>query len=288
MVDAKKLQTPLRAGVMGWPVDHSLSPKVHGFWLRQFGLAGDYIRIPVKPQDFCDRLKNLKKDGFIGGNVTVPHKQTALAQVDEADPLAQRIGAVNTIIVREDGTLYGLNTDGFGFLENLYQGHATFKAKTGPAVILGAGGAARAVIVALLEAGAPEIRLLNRTKARANQLAEEFSGLGSGKIIVGEWDNRSDYLNDANLLVNTTTLGMKGQQPLTIDLEVLPKTALVNDIVYVPLETDLLARARARGNPVVDGLGMLLHQARPGFEAWFGRMPDVSDALRAFVLSEQS
>lgn len=274
-----------RAGVMGWPVDHSLSPRVHGFWLKQYGISGEYVRVPVAPENFAEKLKNLQTDGFAGVNVTVPHKEAALAAVDEVHPLARRIGAVNTVVVRADGSLYGFNTDGFGFLENLKAGCADFDAKSGPAVILGAGGAARAVIAALLDAGAPEIRLLNRTKARAEHLVDELSGIGSATLIVGEWDDRGEYLHGASLLANTTTLGMKGQHPLDLDLSALPTTAVVNDIVYAPLETDLLARARARSNPTVDGLGMLLHQARPGFEAWFGRLPDVTDALRTHVLA---
>lgn len=274
----------MRAGVMGWPVDHSLSPKVHGFWLKQYGIAGEYLRLPVAPDDFVRTLKNLAADGFVGANVTVPHKETALLSVDEVHPLARRIGAVNTVVVREDGSLYGSNTDGFGFLENLKAGCAGFDAAEGPAVVLGAGGAARAVVVTLLDAGAPEIRLLNRTRERAEQLAQELSGIGTGSITVGEWDRRDQHLDGATLLTNTTTLGMQGQRALELDLAALPISALVNDIVYAPLETDLLARARARGNQVVDGLGMLLHQARPGFEAWFGRLPEVTDALRAHVL----
>ncbi|MBL4614550.1 MAG: shikimate dehydrogenase [Magnetovibrio sp.] len=277
--------TPLiRAGVMGWPVGHSLSPKVHGFWLNQYGIGGEYLRLAVSPKDFVGTLKNLHADGFAGANITVPHKEIALASVDEVHPLAQRIGAVNTVVVRVDGSLYGFNTDGFGFLENLKAGCAAFDASNGAAVILGAGGAARAVVVALLDAGAPEVRLLNRTRERAERLASDLSGLGSGTITVGDWQRRADYLEGAALLANTTTLGMQGQHVLDLDLSALPISALVNDIVYAPLETDLLARARARGNAVVDGLGMLLHQARPGFEAWFGRLPDVSDALRAHIL----
>jgi len=284
-VSAKTAPAPfLRAGVMGWPVDHSLSPKVHGFWLQQYGIKGEYIRIPVAPQDFAKKLKALKADGFAGVNVTVPHKQAALLAVDEIHPLAQRIGAVNTVVVREDGSLFGFNTDGFGFLENLKAGFQGFDASAGPAVVLGAGGAARAVIAALLDAGAPEVRILNRTKERAEDLAKDLRGVGSGSIVVGDWERRGDFLQDAALLTNTTTLGMHAQRPLDMDLTALPQSALVNDIVYVPLQTDLLARAAARGNPTVDGLGMLLHQARPGFEAWFGRLPDVTDALRAYVL----
>lgn len=274
-----------RAGVMGWPVDHSLSPRVHGFWLQHYGIPGEYVRIPVAPEHFVAKLRALPQDGFIGANVTVPHKEAALKNVDDAHPLARRIGAVNTIKVQDDGSLYGFNTDGFGFLENLKAGYAGFDATCGPAVLLGAGGAARAILAALLDAGAPEIRLLNRTRERAEQLAADLTGLGQGDIIVGAWEQRKDHLEGAALLANTTTLGMKDQRPLDLDISALPADAVVNDIVYAPLETDLLARARARGNPVVDGLGMLLHQARPGFEAWFGRMPDVTQDLRAHVLS---
>jgi len=270
---------------MGWPVDHSLSPRVHGFWLKSYGIQGEYVRIPVAPEDFTAKLKSLPDEGFAGANVTVPHKEAALLAVDEVHPLAQRIGAVNTVVVQDDGSLFGLNTDGFGFLENLKAGSAGFDATNGPAVVLGAGGAARAVVVALLDAGVPEVRLLNRTQSRAEQLADELNGIDTGSIVVGDWDLRADHLDGAALLTNTTTLGMKGQHPLDLNLTALPQTALVNDIVYAPLETDLLARARARGNPVVDGLGMLLHQARPGFEAWFGRLPEVSDELRAHVLA---
>jgi len=270
---------------MGWPVDHSLSPKVHGFWLREYGIEGEYIRIPVAPEDFPAKLRALQVDGFAGCNVTVPHKEAALAGVDEVDPQALRIGAVNTIKVREDGSLYGFNTDGFGFLENLSQGCAGFDARRGPAVVLGAGGAARAVVVSMLDAGAPEVRLINRTRERAEHLALELKNLGLKNITVGDWDERDNLLSEAALLVNTTTLGMQGQRPLDLNLDALPLDALVNDIVYVPLDTDLLRRAKARGNSAVDGLGMLLHQARPGFEAWFGRLPDVSEALRSSVLA---
>ena len=274
-----------RAGVMGWPVDHSLSPVVHGYWLDQLQVRGEYVHIPVPPEEFEAKLRNLKTDGFVGANVTVPHKEAALAAVDNAHPLAQRIGAVNTVVVFEDGTLYGFNTDGFGFLENLKAGHEGFDPADGPAVILGAGGAARAVVAALLDAGAPEVRILNRTRERAEEVAADVEQSGSGEIIVGDWHGRADYLDGAHLLANTTTLGMKGQRELELDLSCLPKTALVNDIVYAPLMTDLLGRAQARGNPVVDGLGMLLHQARPGFESWFGPMPDVTDDLRKKVLA---
>ena len=218
--------------------------------------------------------------GFRGVNVTVPHKEAALAAVDEADALARRIGAVNTIVVGADGKLTGTNTDGFGFLENLKAGAPEWNAASGPAVVLGAGGAARAVVVALIDAGAPEIILVNRTRERAEKIAADLGG----PLTVCDWDDRAAVLAGANLLVNTTTLGMTGKAPLDLSLEALPDTALVNDIVYAPLETDLLAAARAWGNPAVDGLGMLLHQARPGFEAWFGVAPEVTPDLRARIL----
>lgn len=282
----KSSRALIRAGVMGWPVDHSLSPKVHGFWLRQYGINGDYIRIPVKPEDFSEKVRSLRIDGFVGCNITVPHKEAALVAVDELDPQAVRIGAVNTIQVRDDGTLYGFNTDGFGFLENLNHGHPGFDVTKGPVMVLGAGGAARAVVVTLLDAGAPEVRLCNRTRERAEHLASDLNALGLNNIVVENWQDRNAALSEVALLVNTTTLGMHGQHPLALDLDALPKDALVTDIVYTPLETDLLKRAKARGNPVVDGLGMLLHQARPGFAAWFGPLPEVSDELRAYVLAE--
>lgn len=274
-----------RAGVMGWPVDHSLSPVLHGYWLKAYGIAGEYVRIPVAPDDFAEKVRALGDEGFAGCNVTVPHKEAALKVVDEADDQSRRIGAVNTIKVREDGSLFGFNTDGFGFLENLRQGHPGFNATRGPAVVLGAGGAARAVVAALLDAGAPEVRLLNRTLERARDLAVDLAGTGMGTLTVADWDSRAGALEGAALLVNTTTLGMTGKPPLEIDLHDLPGDAVVNDIVYAPLETDLLANARARGNPTVDGLGMLLHQARPGFQAWFGPLPEVTADLRAHVLA---
>ena len=270
----------IRAGVMGWPVAHSLSPRVHGYWLKQHAIAGEYVRMAVESENFSAALRALQDDGFAGCNVTVPHKEAALTCVDEVHPLAARIGAVNTVVVKDNGALYGMNTDGYGFLENLRHTHSGFNAARGPAVVLGAGGAARAIIVTLLDAGATEVRLVNRTLARAEELAVELAGMGMGTLTVAPWTSRADALDGAALLVNTTTLGMQGKPPLDLDLSDLPEDALVNDIVYAPLETSLLARARKRGNPVVDGLGMLLHQARPGFEAWFGPLPDVTDDLR--------
>lgn len=286
MLDHPRSQNLSRAGVMGWPVEHSLSPRVHSYWLRHYGITGEYVHVSVPPEDFVAQLHVLGANGFRGVNITVPHKEAALMAVDEAHPFAKRIGALNTVVVRADGTLYGFNTDGFGFLENLRQNSAGFNPASGPAVVFGAGGAARAVIAALLEAGSPEIRVLNRTLKRAEKLVADLTMTGEGVLNVVPWKNRSESLDGAVLLVNTTILGMKGQPSLEVNLDVLPLQALVNDIVYTPLETNLLARARARANPVVDGLGMLLHQARPGFEAWFGRMPEVTPDLRRYVLAE--
>jgi shikimate dehydrogenase len=272
-----------RAGVIGWPVDHSRSPKLHGFWLQQHGLSGRYDKLPVPPEDLAAFMADLPKEpGFRGINVTIPHKVAVLPYLAQVDPVARRIGAVNTITVQPDGSLHGSNTDAFGFLENLnMDAPAGWSATAGPAALLGAGGAARAIIVALLDAGVPEIRLLNRSRDKADALAAEFGP----RIIPADWDERAGALGGASLLVNTTSLGMAGQPALDLALDDLPADALVNDIVYSPLETDLLARARARGNPVVDGLGMLLHQGRPGFEAWFGVAPAVTPELRAAVLA---
>lgn len=272
----------LIAGVMGWPVGHSRSPLLHGFWLRQYGIDGAYVPLAVPPDRAEQAIRALPAMGFRGCNVTIPHKEVAFRIVDRLDSSARRIGAVNTIIVAPDGTLEGRNTDGFGFWENLISSApATWSVTRGPSVVLGAGGAARAVVVALLDAGAPEIRLLNRTQARAAEIAAD---LGDPRIKVSPWDGRDAALDDAVLLVNSTSQGMNGYPPLELDLSALPLDAIVTDIVYVPLVTPLLATASARGNPVVDGLGMLLHQARPGFHAWFGTDPQVTDDLRRFVL----
>lgn len=273
--------TTLKAGVMGWPVDHSRSPALHGFWLKTLGIDGSYVRLPVKPEDLAKALRDLPALGFAGVNLTVPHKEAAMVLVDEISPEARRIGAVNTVFVAADGRLKATNTDGYGFITNLKTGAPRFKPAAGPAVVLGAGGAARAICVALQDAGVPEICIINRTSARAENLAAALNG----PFTVAAWSERGARLKNANLLVNTTTLGMKGQDPLDIDLAFLPVTATVNDIVYVPLETPLLAAARARGNPVVDGLGMLLYQAQPGFEGWFGKRPEVTPELRAYVLA---
>jgi shikimate dehydrogenase len=269
------------ACVIGWPVGHSRSPRLQGFWLEKYGIDGAYVPLPVRPDDFADALRMLPKLGFAGANVTVPHKEQAARLVDRLEPFAKRVGAVNTIIVGADGSLEGRNTDGFGFIANLKAGAPTWNPRSGPALVLGAGGAARAICAALLDEGVPEIRLVNRSQERAHQLAEEIGG--AFRIL--PWDEREAAAEGAGLLVNTTTLGMNGAPALEMRLDALPSSALVTDIVYAPLETDLLCRANERGHPVVDGIGMLLHQARPGFAAWFGRMPDVTDELRAFVLA---
>ena len=269
----------LRAGVMGWPVGHSLSPRLHGYWLAELGIDGTYEALPVDAENFPSELKSLAGRGFRGVNVTVPHKEAALAAVDEADGQTRRIGAVNTVVVEDDGTLSGSNTDGFGFIENLRSNPGGWSAPAGPAVMIGAGGAARAIAAALVDGGAPELRLVNRTLSKAHAIARDIGG----PIEAFPWEERESVLDGALLLVNATTLGMAGGQPLALDLTALPADALVTDIVYTPLTTPLLSRAAARGNPTRDGLGMLLHQARPGFAAWFGVEPRVTDALRAHV-----
>lgn len=275
----------LLAGVIGWPVAHSRSPRLHGYWLQTHGIDGAYLPLAVAPERLDDALRGLIGLGFRGANVTVPHKQAVMARCDRVTDTARRIGAVNTLIVGGDGTLSGDNTDAYGFMENLRREGGDIDPGTGGAVVLGAGGAARAVCVALLDAGMARIVLLNRTRARADALAAD---LGDDRLQVGAWDDRDRLLAGAGVLVNTTALGMVGQPPLEISLAALPITALVTDIVYAPLETPLLAAARARGNPVVDGLGMLLHQARPGFQAWFGHDPVVDADLRRFVLEDRS
>ncbi|MCC7271488.1 MAG: shikimate dehydrogenase [Alphaproteobacteria bacterium] len=267
------------AGVMGWPVGHSRSPRLHGFWLDRYGIDGAYVPMAVRPERVVEAVRALPILGFAGCNLTVPHKELVLSALDNVEPLARRIGAVNTVVVGPDGSLDGANTDAFGFVESLREAIPGWRGERGPAMVIGAGGAARAVVAALQDAGAPEIRLANRTAARAAALAADLGG-----VTLVDWTDRAAALAGAALLVNATTQGMAGQAPLDLDLEHLPTSAVVTDIVYVPLETPLLAAAGARGNPVVDGLGMLLHQARPGFERWFGYAPEVTAELRRFVL----
>ena len=269
------------AGVVGWPVAHSRSPRLHGYWLDLHGIDGAYVPLGVQPEHFADTLITLARLGFAGMNVTLPHKEAALAAVDEADADARRIGAVNTIVIRGDGSLFGTNTDARGFIANLCEQAPAWRASAAPAVMLGAGGAARAAAVALLDAGVPRLCIVNRTARRAEVLA---ATLGE-KASVAPWRDRHRGLVGAGLLVNTTSLGMEGHDVLDLDLGALPRDAVVHDIVYAPLETQLLATARARGHVVVDGLGMLLHQARAGFAAWFGVEPEVTPALRKFMVA---
>jgi shikimate dehydrogenase len=273
------------AGVMGWPVAHSRSPLIHSHWIAQYGLRGAYVPLPVQPDTLEQALRALPVLGFAGCNLTIPHKIAAIDIVDALEPLAQRIGAANTIVVRPDGSLLGRNTDAFGFIANLREAQPEWRADAGPAVVLGAGGAARAVLAGLLDAGAAEVRICNRTLETAQQLAYDFAGWGTAQLHVIPWTDRHSALEGAALLVNTTSQGMQGQTPLDIQLDALPATALVTDIVYSPLQTPLLQAAAARGNPTAQGLGMLIHQARPAFEAWFGVLPQTTPALWAAVIA---
>ena len=269
------------AGVIGWPIGHSKSPLIHHHWLHEHGIDAVYGAFPVPPGRMPEAVRGLAALGLAGANVTVPHKEAALLASDHPDALARRIGAANTLVVREDGSVAATNTDVFGFLENLRQGAPDWSPAAGPALVVGAGGAARAVIVGLLDGGVPQILLTNRTHARAEALAAEFGA----RIAIVDWDRRDDAVADAHTIVNTTAAGMHGQPTLDLSLERISPAALVTDLVYAPLETPLLAEARARGVATVDGLGMLLHQARPAFQAWFGVLPEVDAALRALVLA---
>jgi len=272
------------AGIMGWPVSHSRSPALHNFWLEQNGIDGAYVPLPVPPERLEQALRALPALGFRGCNLTIPHKRDALDIVDRVDPMARRVGAINTVIVAPDGSLEGRNTDIFGFRESLREAVPEWEPAAGSAVVLGAGGASRAVIAALVEERAPSVRLVNRTVGRAEAVARDLAAPQTD-ISVRPWSERAAALDGAALLVNTTSLGMSGEAALAIDLSALPREAIVMDIVYVPLETPLLAAARQRGHRVVDGLGMLLHQGRPGFEAWFGTAVRATRELRAAILT---
>lgn len=270
-----------RAFVVGYPISHSRSPLIHGFWLKELGIQGSYERIAVEPTAFETFVATLVEQGFAGGNVTVPHKEAAFRLASVDDPVARDLEAVNTLWY-ENGVLKGMNTDVAGFLANLDQEAPGWSDGMKQAVVLGAGGASRAILYGLLQRGAERILLVNRTLERAEALARHFGS----KVTALAWDQAETALAGADLLVNTTSLGMKGQPPLDLDLSRLPKSALVTDIVYVPLETPLLAAARQAGLATVDGLGMLLHQAVPGFERWFGARPEVTPQLRALVLAD--
>jgi shikimate dehydrogenase len=269
----------LMAGVMGWPVMHSRSPKLHNYWFAQHGLAGTYVPLAIEPTGLRPALRALPALKFAGCNLTIPHKEAALAIVDEVDPVARRIGAISCVVVRPDGSLAGSNNDGYGFIHSLLEAYPDWRADAGPIVVIGSGGGSRAVVYALAERGAREIRLVNRTFERAEALAKEFGA----PIRALPWDDRHAAQEGASLLVNTTSQGMVGQPPLELDLDRLPQSALVADIVYIPRETPLLAAARRRGNRTMNGLGMLLHQARPAWKAWFGIEPQVTPELRALI-----
>jgi shikimate dehydrogenase len=275
------------AGIMGWPVGQSRSPLIHNYWIAKYDLQGDYIRLPVKPDSengLRDAIAGMRAMGFAGCNLTMPHKTAALPFVDHLDPMAKRMGAVNTLVFGDDGAISGFNNDGFGYVESLREVGYTDFAK-GPITVLGAGGAARAVLLALADAGAKEIRLANRTDANAVAVAQKFAYEFGVPVKAVPWASRAAALDGCALLVNATSQGMYGQPALDLSLDALPLTALVSDVIYVPLETPLLAGAKARGHQTTNGLGMLLNQARPAFNAWFGVMPDITDELRTQVLA---
>ena len=264
------------AGVIGWPAAHSRSPRLHGHWLRRLGIQGHYVPLQIAPQDLVQSLAALPKLGFVGANVTIPHKETVLGLATQVSPLARRIGAANTLVFTETG-IEADNTDAHGFARNILEANPAWTPRC--VALIGAGGASRAVIVALQDLGVQEIRLANRGAERASGLSREFP-----LVRAVAWEYRAEMLRDCDTLINATSLGMVGNPPLDLDLTLLPEGALVNDLVYTPLETPLLSAARRRGNPAVDGLGMLLHQAAPGFERWFGVAPVVDADLRKAVL----
>jgi shikimate dehydrogenase len=269
-----------RACVIGWPIEHSRSPIIHGYWLKQFGIDGAYTKKAVPPGDVAAFLGSLREHGLAGCNVTVPHKEAAFAAADVREASAEAVGAANTLWI-EDGQLCAANTDTYGFMAHLERS-APGWLRTGAVSVLGAGGAARAIVYGFLEAGVGEVRLFNRTRERAEAVAAQFGP----RVNVHAWEARSNASRDADVLVNATSIGMNGEGSLGIDFAGFDRACVVSDIVYVPLKTELLAMAEARGLRTVDGLGMLLHQAVPGFEKWFGVRPEVTDELRALVLAD--
>ena len=269
----------LLAGVMGWPVTHSRSPLMHNYWFRRHELAGTYVPLAIQPEGLAAALRALNPLGFAGCNLTIPHKQQAMTIVDEVDTVAKRIGAISCVVVRPDGSLAGTNNDWFGFIHNLKQEQPGWRADAGPVMVLGAGGGSRAVCYGLMQDGAREIRLVNRTFARAKGLAGEFGG----PLTALPWEQRHDALEGAAMVVNATSQGMVGQPALDLRLDRLSKTALAADIIYIPLETPFLAAARQRGNRTANGLGMLLHQGRPAWKMWFGIEPVVTAELRLMM-----
>jgi shikimate dehydrogenase len=263
------------AGLLGWPVAHSRSPVIHNHWLQRYGIPGRYVLFPVPPEKLEDAVRGLSALGMRGCNVTTPHKQAVFPLLDRVDDLARLIGAVNTVVVEKDGTLTGFNNDGNGFIQSLRDASPTWRPDSGPILVLGAGGASRAVVASLAAQGAKEIRLANRSRDKAEEIAAAV-----GQVVkVLPWEQREDALDGVALLANATSLGMAGKPPLDIALDRLPPRALVGDLIYIPPETPLLAAARARGNVTVNGLGLLLNQARPAFNAWFGVMPEITPAL---------
>jgi len=266
----------LLAAVMGWPVMHSRSPLMHNYWLEQLGLAGSYVPLAIEPGKLEPALRALHPLGFAGCNLTIPHKQDAMAIVDEVDGVAKTIGAISCVVVRADGSLFGTNNDWHGFIGNLKQEQPGWRADAGPIAVIGAGGGSRAVCYGLLREGATEIRLVNRTGERAEAIAAELGG----PIAVLPWTARHEALDGVSMAVNTTSQGMIGQPALDLELDRLPGDALAADIIYIPLETPFLAAARARGNRTINGLGMLLHQGRPAWRMWFGIEPEVTPELR--------
>ena len=268
------------AGVIGAPIAHSKSPKLHAHWLYKTDLPGHYVPLHIEPNDLEQTLKILPKLGFVGLNVTVPHKEEVMRYVDVVTDRATLIGAANTLIFRPDGKIKADNTDGFGFIKNLTTGAPDWNPDAGPALVLGSGGAARAVIAALLEAGVREILLTNRTRARAENLKDIFGP----KVKIIDWIDAGNAIDDAALLVNTTSLGMQGKPELRVPLDGLKRDTVVTDLVYAPLKTGLLSVAEEMGCLTVDGLGMLIHQAAPGFQHWFGVHPPIDDATRAVLL----
>lgn len=268
------------AGVIGDPISHSLSPRLHGHWLKRYGLKGHYVPLHITHANLADALRILPEMGFVGVNVTIPHKEYVLSLASNVTDRAALIGAANTLTFLGDGRIQADNTDGQGFLSNIRQNLPGWTASAGPALVLGSGGAAKAIISALISDGAPQVFVANRTRARAEGLKEQFGA----RVDPQDWTRIADLVGQASLIVNTTSLGMTGQPPLAIDLSRLRPPTVVTDIVYAPLETELLRRAREAGCETVDGLGMLLHQAVPGFERWFGYTPLVDDDLRNAVL----
>ena len=270
------------AAVLGHPINHSKSPKLHNYWLSLFDIDGHYVPLDIDPRNFENSIRALSGLGFVGANVTIPYKEKVLKIADKISDRAAIIGAANTLTFLQDGRIYADNTDGYGFLQNIKCKYNDWTAGEGTSVVFGAGGASRAILGALIEDGANDIILANRTRSRADQLRSDFGA----KIKVVDWMKVQNYLSDASTVINATSLGMDGKADLPIPLQGLNKNTLVTDIVYTPLNTPLLENAAKRGCRTVDGLGMLIHQAIPGFERWFGVKPDVSENLRKLLISQ--